>query len=135
MKITKNNLNFNYKKPPLIIAEISGNHNGSKQRFLQLIKSACINGADLIKIQTYEPEDITLRGKTKHFFIKSGIWKNQHLWSLYKKACTPFAWHKDAFNIAKKYKKIIFSSPFSLRAVDLLENFYERNFCSSDVNN
>ena len=123
MKVKIKNTKIGYGYPPVIIAEISGNHNGSKQRFLQLIKSACINGADLIKIQTYEPEDITLRGKTKHFFIKSGIWKNQHLWNLYKKACTPFAWHKDAFNIAKKYKKIIFSSPFSLRAVDLLENF------------
>ena len=60
MKITKNNLIFSYKKPPLIIAEISGNHNGSKSRFLRLIEKACKSGADLIKIQTYEPNDITL---------------------------------------------------------------------------
>ena len=31
---TKNN-------PPLIIAEISGNHNGNNVRFLNLIKKAC----------------------------------------------------------------------------------------------
>ncbi len=123
MQIKIKNTKIGYSYPPVIIAEISGNHNSSKQRFLQLIKSACINGADLIKIQTYEPEDITLKGKTRHFYIKDGIWKNKHLWNLYKKACTPFAWHKDAFNIARKYKKIIFSSPFSLRAVDLLENY------------
>ena len=80
------NTKIGYKNPPVIIAEISGNHNGSKKRFLQLIKSACLNGADLIKIQTYEPIDITLKGKTKHFYIKDGIWKNKHLWNLYKKA-------------------------------------------------
>ena len=112
---------FLYKDPPIIIAEISGNHAGSKKKFLNLIKSACINGADLIKIQTYEPVDITLNKNYGKFKIRKGIWKNKKLWSLYTKACTPFAWHKDAFSIAKKYNKEIFSSPFSIRAVDLLE--------------
>lgn len=117
----KKNLKFSYNNAPLIIAEISGNHNGSKSRFLKLVKSACINGADLVKIQTYEPEDITLNKKTDKFLIKKGIWKGKYLSDLYKKACTPFSWHEDAFRIAKKFNKIIFSSPFSIRAVDFLE--------------
>ena len=116
-----NKLSFSYKKSPLIIAEISGNHGGSKKRFINLIKSACLNGADLIKIQSYEPQDITLNKNYGKFKIKKGIWKNKKLWDLYKKACTPFTWHEEAFELAKKYKKIIFSSPFSIRAVNLLE--------------
>jgi len=120
IKINKN-LIFSPKKPPLLIAEISGNHGGDKKRFLQLIKSACLNGADLVKIQSYEPQDITINKKKKSFIIKSGIWKNRYLWDLYEKACTPFSWHKDAFKIAKKYNKVLFSSPFSIRAVELLE--------------
>lgn len=116
-----NNLSISYKKAPIIIAEISGNHGGSKKKFLSLIRSACLNGADLIKIQTYEPQDITLNKNYGKFKIKDGIWKGKKLWDLYKKACTPFSWHEPAFKIARKYKKIIFSSPFSLRAVDLLE--------------
>ena len=122
MIIKIKNIKIGYNYPPVIIAEISGNHNGSKKNFLRLIKSACLNGADLIKVQTYEPKDITLKGKSRHFYIKNGIWKNNHLWDLYKKACTPFHWHQEAFKIAKKYKKLIFSSPFSIRAVDLLES-------------
>tara|TARA_B000000475_G_scaffold271827_1_gene270702 strand:- start:471 stop:1511 length:1041 start_codon:yes stop_codon:yes gene_type:complete len=122
MKIKINNkITIDKKKPPLIIAEISGNHNGKKSRFLKLIESACKNGADLIKIQTYEPEDITLVKKEKYLKINHGIWKGKYLKDLYKKACTPYNWHKEAFAIAKKYKKIIFSSPFSLRGVDFLE--------------
>ena len=117
-----NKFNFSYKNPPIIIAEISGNHNGSKKKFLKLIKLACLNGADLIKIQTYEPKDITLNKNYGNFKIKKGLWKGKKLWDLYKKACTPFSWHNEAFKIAKKYKKEIFSSPFSIRAVDLLEN-------------
>lgn len=115
-------ISLSYNNEPKIIAEISGNHGGSKKKFLKLIKSACLNGADLIKIQTYEPEDITLNKNYGKFIVKNGIWKNQKLWNLYRKACTPFSWHKEAFELAKKYKKIIFSSPFSIRAVDLLES-------------
>ena len=56
------NKKTNYKnKKPIIIAEISGNHAGNKKRFLKLIKSAFSCGADLVKIQTYEPVDITLK--------------------------------------------------------------------------
>ncbi len=112
---------FKPSKKPILIAEISGNHSGNKKRFLNLIKSACLNGADMIKIQTYEPKDITLKSKKKAFKIKSGIWKNKYLWDLYLNAHTPFRWHYDAFKLAKKYKKILFSSPFSIRSVDLLE--------------
>lgn len=120
VKIKNKKIGYNF--PPIIIAEISSNHNGNKKKFLELIKSACINGADFIKIQTYEPKDITLKRTEGQFYIQKGIWKNKNLWNLYKKACTPFSWHAEAFKIAKKYKKTIFSTPFSLRGVDLLES-------------
>ena len=90
MKIKINDkINFDTEKRPLIIAEISGNHNGSKKSFLKHIEQAALNGADLIKIQTYEPEDITFKKVSNYFKIKGGIWKNLNLWKLYEKACTP----------------------------------------------
>ena len=82
IKINKK-ISINSKKPPLIIAEISGNHCGKKSIFLSHIRSAAKNGADLIKIQTYEPKDITLENNI--YKIKSGIWKSKTLWSIYKK--------------------------------------------------
>lgn len=121
IKLT-NKITFSLNRKPIIIAEISGNHCGSKSKFLKLVESACLNGADLIKIQTYEPQDITLNKNYGNFLIKKGIWKGKKLWDLYRDACTPFSWHKDAYDTAKKFKKEIFSSPFSIRAVDLLES-------------
>ncbi len=122
MKIKiKNSLEFNNNSRPLIIAEISGNHSGNKKKFLKLIKEAYKSGADLVKIQTYEPRDITINSNSKLFKIKKGIWKNKSLWKIYESAHTPFVWHVDAFKLANKMNKILFSSPFSLRAVDLLE--------------
>ena len=118
IKIDKN-FSFDYKKKPLIIAEISGNHAGNKKKFLNLIIKASQNGVDLVKIQTYEPDDITL--KNLNFKIKKGIWKGKELWELYKKACTPYEWHHDAFKVAKKYNINLFSTPFSLRALNFLE--------------
>ena len=103
----------NLKLKPLIIAEISANHGGSKKKFLNLIKSAAKNGADLIKIQTYEAKDITIKN------IKVG---KLNLWDLYSKAKTPLSWHKEAFKLAQKLHITLFSTPFSLRAVQLLEN-------------
>jgi len=119
IKINKK-LSISDKNPPLIIAEISGNHCGKKSIFLKHIKEAAKSGADLIKIQTYEPIDITV--KNKNYKIKSGIWKSSSLWSIYQKAHTPFDWHKDAFKLAKKIGTPIFSTPFSKRAVDYLED-------------
>lgn len=122
IKINKK-ISFDTSKRPLIIAEISGNHNGNKKLFLKHIKEAATNGADLVKIQTYEPKDITLDSKHKRFKIQEGIWKNKNLFDLYKNAHTPYKWHKDAFKLAKKLKIPLFSSPFSSRGVALLEKF------------
>ena len=122
IKIT-NNLTFDTKKKPLLIAEISGNHSQNKKKFLNLILKSHQNGADLVKIQTYEPKDLTIKSFTDSFKIKKGTWKNQYLWNLYKKAYTPFSWHKEAFDLAKKKKINLFSTPFSERGVDLLESF------------
>ncbi len=124
MKITlKKKIQISSNSKPIVIAEISGNHSGNKKNFLKHIVSASKNGADLVKIQTYEPEDITIKNFNKKFLIKNGIWKNKSLWEIYKKAYTPFSWHKDAFKVARRNRIILFSSPFSKRAVDLLEKF------------
>ena len=104
----------------LVIAEVSANHCGSKKNFLQHILKAKEFGADLVKIQTYEPQDMVVK---KNFYIKSGLWKGKNLWKLYKQACTPFSWHEDAFKLAKKNKINLFSSPFSLRALNFLKKF------------
>ena len=116
----KKKIIFDIKKPPLIIAEISANHCGSKSIFLKSIESAAKSGADLIKIQTYDEKDMVVN---KGFKIKSGLWKNKNLYNLYKKAKTPYSWHADAFKLANKKNIILFSTPFSERAVDFLEQF------------
>ena len=110
------------KKTPFFIAEISANHNGSLSQCKKLIKIAKNYGADAVKLQTYTPETITINSKKNDFKIKKGLWNGFTLWDLYKKAQTPFEWHKELFDYAKKLKIICFSTPFDESAVDLLES-------------
>ena len=72
----------------------------------------------MVKIQTYEAKDITLKNARVH---------KTNLWKLYTNAETPFKWHKDAFTLAKKLN--IEFSTLSVRAVKFLEKFKKnKNF-------
>ena len=109
-------------KSPFFVAEISANHNGKIQNAKKLIYNAKKYGADAVKLQTYSPETITLKSRNKYFKINKGPWKNYYLWDLYQKGHTPFSWHKELFEYAKKLKIKIFSTPFDETAVDFLES-------------
>ena len=101
---------------------MSGNHNGTLSNAKKLINHAKKYGADAIKLQTYTPDTMTLKSRKKEFLIKEGLWKGYNLWSLFEKAKTPFSWHKELFNYAKKKNILCFSTPFSEDSVDFLEN-------------
>ena len=110
------------KFPPYIVAEMSANHNGDIKNAFQIIKSAKENGAHAVKIQTYRPDTITIESDREDFKIKDGLWKGKTLYELYDWAHTPWDWHKDLFDYARKIDITIFSSPFDKTAVDLLED-------------
>lgn len=108
-------------KFPFFVAEISANHNGSLSQLKKLIDCAKKNGADAVKIQSYEADTISIKSKNKSMFINEGIWKGYNLWDLYKKAETPFRWHEEIFKYSKKQNILCFSTPFDESAVDILE--------------
>jgi len=106
---------------PYFIAEISANHAGSLKTAKKLIKVAKYYGADAVKLQTYNADSMTINSNKKKFVVSSGLWKGEKLWDLYDRAKTPYSWHKDLFDYAKKLKITCFSTPFDSDAVDLLE--------------
>ena len=117
------NIKISKEFPPFIIAEMSANHNQSLKTALNIVKSAAYCGVNAIKIQTYTADTITINSKRKEFKInsKKSLWNGNSLHSLYKKAYTPWKWHKKIFEEAKKYNILCFSSPFDGTAVDFLE--------------
>lgn len=122
MKTENSKFSILKKNRPLFIAEMSANHNGAFSSAKKIIKCAKNYGADLIKIQTFTPEIMTLKSKNKLFKIRSGIWKGKYLWDLYNKAAMPLEWYKDLFNYAKLLNIKMFSSVFDESAVDFLED-------------
>ena len=117
-------LKKNYLKKlttPIIIGEVSANHNGSINLAKKIIKCAKVNKLDFVKLQSYEEDTMTIQSKKKEFLIKKGLWKNYSLWELYKKAKTPFSWHKELFSYSKKIGIKCISTPFDENAVDMLE--------------
>ncbi len=109
--------------PPFIIAEMSGNHNQSLEKALQMVEVAAKAGADALKIQTYRAETMTLNHQGQQFTIQDSksLWNKETLYTLYQKAYTPWEWHEAIFNKCLEHGIIGFSSPFDETAVDFLE--------------
>ncbi len=109
---------------PFIIAEMSGNHNQSLQRALEIVDAAAATGAHALKIQTYTPDTMTLDIDEREFHISdpNSLWSGTSLYKLYGQACTPYEWHKPIFERARALGMIPFSTPFDDSAVDFLES-------------
>lgn len=121
--ISINNIKIGNNEKPFIIAEMSGNHNQSLDRALQIVEAAAKSGAHALKIQTYTADTMTLNIENSEFVINdaNNLWNGQNLYQLYAKAYTPWEWHKPIFERAQELGMIAFSTPFDETAVDFLE--------------
>jgi pseudaminic acid synthase len=117
------NLKIGLGHRPFIIAEMSGNHNQSLERALEITEAAAKAGAHALKLQTYTPEALTLNLKSPEFIIdhEESIWRGKSLYELYKIAHTPWDWHKKIIKRANELGMICFSTPSDEAAVDFLE--------------
>jgi N-acetylneuraminate synthase len=109
---------------PFLIAEMSGNHNQSLERALEIVEAAAKTGAHALKIQTYTPDTMTLDLDEREFHISDpkSLWAGTSLYKLYGQAYTPWEWHEAIFKRAKEVGIIAFSTPFDASSVDFLES-------------
>lgn len=110
--------------PPFVIAEMSGNHNQSLARALEIVEAAAKSGAHALKIQTYTPDTMTIDLDEREFHISdpNSLWAGSSLYKLYGEAYTPWEWHKPIFDRCRELGMIGFSTPFDDTAVDFLES-------------
>lgn len=122
--ITIANLSIGAACRPFVIAEMSGNHNQSLERALEIVTAAAKAGAHGLKIQTYTPDTMTLDLDEREFHIDDpkSLWKGSSLYKLYGQAYTPWEWHKPIFDRAIALGMIPFSTPFDDTAIDFLES-------------
>ena len=108
-------------QPAYVIAEMSANHAGDIENAKKIIRAAKEAAADCVKLQTYTADTLTIDCDNEYFHITSGTWAGENLYSLYQRAYTPWEWHKELMEEAKKVGIDIFSTPFDKTAVDFLE--------------
>ena len=108
---------------PLIVAEMSGNHNQSLERALAIVEAAARAGVDAVKLQTYTADTLTIDADTEDFYIEDAdsLWAGKKLYDLYKEAYTPWEWHEPIFRRCRELGLMAFSTPFDEAAVDFLE--------------
>jgi len=118
------NLLVGLDHPPYIIAEMSGNHNQSLDRALEIVEAAKKAGVHALKLQTYTADTLTIEAENESFFINdsNSPWKGKSLYNLYKQAYTPWEWHEPVFKRCRELGLTVFSTPFDETAVDFLES-------------
>ena len=112
-------------RPPLVIAEISANHNNSLKNTLNMLDSASKIGVEAVKIQTFSIEEMTLDYNKREFLIKDQFknkkWNKRSLFNLYSEAQLPYAWHEKIVKKANSLGLICFSSVFDVKSLEFLE--------------
>jgi N-acetylneuraminate synthase len=107
------------KYPPLIIAEIGINHNGSVEQAIHLADSAIKAGAEVIKHQTHVVDD-EMSEEAKRVIPGNA---NISIYEIIKKCALNEEDEKKLANYIVSKKKIFISTPFSRAAADRLNRF------------
>ena len=106
--------------PAYIIASMGANHMGDLDVAKSIIRAAKEAGADCVKIQTYEPETLTINCDNKYF--KDIPSRGETLYHHYSKCSMPLYWIEELFHEAKEVGIDIFSTAYDYQTVDFLED-------------
>lgn len=126
------------EKKCVIIAEAGVNHNGSLKIAEKLIKEAKLNGADIIKFQTYKSNKLVIKKSPRFWKWKGEIKKTGTQHDSYSRL--------DSFNkkeyiklieLCKKYNIEFMSTPFDVESVRMLKKIGMKGIkvASCDLNN
>ena len=116
------NLEIGVGFPPYIIAEMSGNHQGSLEKAMELLRKCAESGVNAFKLQTYTADSLTIESNRREYIVSDGPWKGRTLYDLYSQGHTPREWVAPLVQLGCSLGISVFSSPFSPEDVNFLES-------------
>lgn len=119
MKILDRNIGQNH--PCFIIAEAGVNHNGDLDIAKQMIDVARESGADAIKFQTFNVENVVIKSAEKADYQKINTRNEKSQYDMLKKLELSHEDFKELYNYSKKVKIMFLSTPFDEPSVDFLD--------------
>ena len=115
-KISHRDVGIEY--PPLVVAEIGINHNGSLRDAKVLVDAAISSGAEVIKHQTHIPDaEMSLEARD---VIPGNA--SVSIYEIIKNCALPLDQEAELATYVRKQGAIYMSTPFSFEAVDFLES-------------
>ena len=117
--VTIGGKNIGKGHPVFVVAEAGVNHNGSLPRALEHIRKAKEAGADAIKFQTYKAEKLVTKKARKYWNVGDDDLSQFETFSKFDEF--PAGHYRKMIQYGKKIGITVFSTPFDLDAVDLLE--------------
>ncbi len=110
-----------YGDPAFIIAEIGLNHNGSLALAKKLIDAAKQAGASAVKFQSYRAENRLSKKVKENRYAEELIDTEESTFSMLKRLEFGLKEHKELFAYARQIGIPVFSTPFDIENVALLE--------------
>lgn len=122
---------------PFIIAEAGLNHNGNVDVALKLVEEAKKVGCNAVKFQTYSAQYRVSNKVKRAKYAEQLIGMEENLYELLSRLELSVEDHKKIFAYGRKIGIDVFSTPFDLPSVDLLESLHTPYYkiASSDLNN
>ncbi len=119
-------------KPFKIIAEIGSTHDGNIKIAIKSIKAAAKAGADIIKFQMHIAEEETLKNAPNPPYFKK-----EKRFDYFKRTQFSFENWKTIMSECKKNKVEFLCSPFSIKAVEILEKLNTKAYkvASGEITN
>ena len=104
----------------LIIAEAGVNHNGDVNTAQKLIKIAAKAGADIVKFQTFQPEQVVSKFAKKAAYQKETTNKNESQLDMIRKLVLPLDAYDVLIECCKQNSIGFLSTPFDFHSIDFL---------------
>ena len=105
-----------------VIAEAGINHNGSISVAKKLIDIAAKSGADAVKFQTFNTENLVTKNAKKARYQKKNDSKKESQFNMLKKLELSPQMHKVLLSYCRKKNILFLSSAFDLHSIDFLNN-------------